>query len=433
MENQLPKNWIQVSLKEITKNVKGKKPKIQEEIEFEGSIPYMDIKALEHNTIRQYADIESSKLFEEGDVAMVWDGARSGWVSKTNFGAIGSTLVAFKPIQINSNYLFYYLLEKYPFINSNARGVGIPHVDPTVLWGLAFPLAPLPEQNRIVEKLDTFFVQLETIKASMDNIPLLLKNFRKQVLTHAVTGKLTKEWAKTKELSEWKESILKNVCSRITVGFVGKTVDKYRDSGIPFLRSQNVRAFKYDNKNLMYIDEDFHNQIKKSSLSAGDVAIVRSGYPGTTCVIPENILIANCSDILLLTTKAEVLNPHFVAIFMNSEIGKEIVFQGKVGMAQQHFNTKKLQNTSLSLPSIIEQQEIVRRVESFFTKADAIEEQYKSLLQKIETLPQAFLHKAFKGELTEQWDSDGNAMDLLQQIQELKNSVVKPKKSKELS
>ena len=100
MEKQLPKNWVSVSLKEVTKNVKGKKPNIQSEVEFEGSIPYMDIKALEHNIIRQYADIESSKLFDEGDIAMVWDGARSGWVSKTNFGAIGSTLVAFKPVRV---------------------------------------------------------------------------------------------------------------------------------------------------------------------------------------------------------------------------------------------------------------------------------------------------------------------------------------------
>ena len=108
MEKKLPKNWVEVSLKEVTKNRKGKKPNVQSEVEFEGSIAYMDIKALEHSIIRQYADVESSTLFEDGDIAMVWDGARSGWVSKTNFGAIGSTLVAFQPILFNSNYLFFF-------------------------------------------------------------------------------------------------------------------------------------------------------------------------------------------------------------------------------------------------------------------------------------------------------------------------------------
>ena len=81
------------------------------------------------------------------------------------------------------------------------------------------------------------------------------------------------------------------------------------------------------------------------------------------------------------------------------------------------------------LPPVEEQQEIVSRVESLFAKADAIEQQYKSLKDKIDALPQALLHKAFKGELTEQLESDGDARELLQQIQELKNGTVKPKKA----
>lgn len=79
--------------------------------------------------------------------------------------------------------------------------------------------------------------------------------------------------------------------------------------------------------------------------------------------------------------------------------------------------------------NIEEQQEIVSRVESLFAKADVIEKKYQSVREKIDNLPQALLHKAFKGELTEQLESDGDARELLQQIQELKNSTVKPKKA----
>ena len=55
-----------------------------------------------------------------------------------------------------------------------------------------------------------------------------------------------------------------------------------------------------------------------------------------------------------------------------------------------------------------------------FAKADAIEKQYEILKAKIESLPQAILHKAFKGELTEQLDSDGDARELLREIEGLK-------------
>ena len=55
-------------------------------------------------------------------------------------------------------------------------------------------LPPLLEQKRIVAKLDSLFGHLDTLKTKLDHIPELLKNFRQQVLTKAVIGKLTEEW-----------------------------------------------------------------------------------------------------------------------------------------------------------------------------------------------------------------------------------------------
>ena len=89
----------------------------------------------------------------------------------------------------------------------------------------------------------------------------------------------------------------------------------------------------------------------------------------------------------------------------------------------------------IELPPLVEQQEIVSRVESLFAKADAIEKQYETLKAKIESLPQAILHKAFKGELTEQLDSDGDARELLKEIEGLKEAgkTLKSKKTKSVA
>src|SRR5690606_35977336 len=67
---------------------------------------------------------------------------------------------------------------------------------------IPFPLPPLPEQERIVAKLDKLFAQHEKIKKALDRIPQLLKTFRQQVLTQAVTGKLTEQWREGKELED---------------------------------------------------------------------------------------------------------------------------------------------------------------------------------------------------------------------------------------
>ena len=477
MGKQLPKNWVGVSIKDVTKNVKGKKPKIQLEEEFKDSVPYIDIKALEHKVIRQYADIESSKLFEKGDVAMVWDGARSGWVSKTNFGAIGSTLVAFKPLIINSNYLYYYLLDKYPFINSNARGVGIPHVDPTVLWSLVFPLPPLAEQTRIVSKLDTLFAQLETIKASMAKVPMLLKDFRQQILTQAVTGKLTEKWREGKELesaeylfdkifkfkSEWaeKESLkgnkeAKRLLSKIkkvkslhypalpsnwgyfslldinhlVVDCHNKTAP-YEESGIYLIRTTNIKKGEIVLKDIRYVsDETYLFWSKRCLPQSGDILFTREAPMGEAAIIPKDMKICLGQRTMLIRTPSKLLENKYVLYCLLSNNMSTQINEKAIGTGVKHLRVGDVENLLIPIPSLVEQQEIVSRVESLFAKADAIEQQYERLKATIETLPQAILHKAFKGELTEQLKSDGDARDLLKEIQKLKAATSKVVKKK---
>ena len=77
-----------------------------------------------------------------------------------------------------------------------------------------------------------------------------------------------------------------------------------------------------------------------------------------------------------------------------------------------------------------EQTEIVDRVEHLFAKADTIEAQYQNLKAKIDSLPQAILAKAFKGELVEQLDTDGDAKELLEEIERLKASLLVKRKKK---
>lgn len=418
MEKELPKNWVEVSLQDVTKNVKGKKPKIQLETEFEGSIPYMDIKALEYNEIRQFADVESSKIFEEGDVAMVWDGARSGWVSKTNFGAIGSTLVAFKPIKINSNYLFYYLLEKYPYINSNARGVGIPHVDPNVLWALGFPLPPLAEQNRIVAKLDSLFAQLESIKSSMAKIPVLLKNFRQQILTQAVTGKLTEEWRIGKDLDDWEEKRIDEMSS----SRLGKMLDKAKNIGEEFeyIGNIDVQWNKINVCNLKKVRIE-EKEFKKFLLEKDDILVCEGGEAGRAAIWEKE-------DSKIIYQKAlhrirvhNNYHPKFLLFKLELDTKSGEISKLYTGTTIKHLTGQNLATYTVKFPPFEEQQEIVTCVESLFAKADAIEEKCKTLKAKIETLPQTILHKAFIGELTEQLETDGDAKVLLEQIAALKS------------
>jgi type I restriction enzyme S subunit len=90
---------------------------------------------------------------------------------------------------------------------------------------------------------------------------------------------------------------LTEVCERITVGHVGPMADKYTAEGVPFLRSQNITPFRLNLDDIKFIPPDFHEKLRKSALQPGDVAVVRTGYPGTACVIPNTFTELNCADL----------------------------------------------------------------------------------------------------------------------------------------
>lgn len=263
------------------------------------------------------------------------------------------------------------------------------------------------EQKIIAEKLDTLLAQVDSTKARLEQIPQILKRFRQAVLSAAVSGKLTEKWRDEQgtNLSKWESTFFEKICTEITVGYVGKMLDRYQSEGIPFLRSQNVREFKFSDKNLLYITEDFHKEIFKSRLTPGDLAIVRSGAPGTTCVIPSSLPIANCSD-LVIARPSEKMISAFGCIFMNSNVAKINVAENRVGIAQQHFNVGSMKKMPIHLPPISEQAEIVRRVEQLFAYADTIEKQVNNALTRVNNLTQSILAKAFRGELTAQWRAE---------------------------
>lgn len=150
-------------------------------------------------------------------------------------------------------------------------------------------------------------------------------------------------------MKNWQTTKLKEVCEKVTVGFVGSMAHEYRENGIPFLRSQNITPYRVNFDNLKYIDDKFHEKIRKSALRPGDVAVVRTGYPGTACVIPRNLSISNCSDLVIIRPGRQ-LNPHFLCAIFNSTFGRDLVGGNLVGAAQQHFNITVAKELKLQLP-----------------------------------------------------------------------------------
>ena len=117
--------------------------------------------------------------------------------------------------------------------------------------------------------------------------------------------------------SNWPEVLLEDMANEITVGHVGPMASEYVPYGIPFLRSQNVEPFRILFDDIKLVTPEFHSRLAKSALSPGDVVIVRTGKPGACAVIPDTVVEANCSDLVIIRC-GDNLDPYFLCYFVNS-------------------------------------------------------------------------------------------------------------------
>ncbi len=183
---------------------------------------------------------------------------------------------------------------------------------------------------------------------------------------------------------------LKEVCERITVGHVGPMADKYTSEGVPFLHSQNITPFQLNLDDIKFIPQEFHQKLSKSALRAGDVAVVRTGYPGTACVIPDSFKELNCADLVVITP-AKDLNPSYLAAIFNSAWGMASVAGNLVGVAQQHFNIGAARELEVQLPPRKAQD----RIAGILSAYDELMENSQRRIQILEAIARALYREWF--------------------------------------
>lgn len=211
--------------------------------------------------------------------------------------------------------------------------------------------------------------------------------------------KTPKETYGLKIPAHWRWSTFGDLSDRVTVGHVGSMKDEYLETGIPFLRGQNVRANRFDPKGLKYVSCDFHKSLKKSALEPFDIVVTRSGDVGIACVIPEHLGEANCSDLVIIKSPHGI-DSHFAAYYLNSA-AKRFITAGKVGVAITHFNTKSVADLPVPLPPLPEQRRIVIRIEELFSRLDAGVAALRHAKSQLKRYRQSVLAAAVTGQLTQ--------------------------------
>lgn len=193
---------------------------------------------------------------------------------------------------------------------------------------------------------------------------------------------------------DWETSLLGGLADKIMVGIASAATHAYCKSGIPMLRNQNVKPNRLDSNDLLFINKEYEMAFKNKRLKAGDLLTARTGYPGTTCIIPDDFENAQ-SFTTLITRPTNKVNSKFLAIFMNSEIGVDFFDKNQIGGGQKNINASTLRTFIVAAPKLEEQTAIATIISDMDMEIVALEEK----LAKTRDLKQGMMQQLLTGRI----------------------------------
>lgn len=235
------------------------------------------------------------------------------------------------------------------------------------LRNLQLTLPPLPEQRAIAEIVDSVDATISATEATLAQTRRVKQALLQQLLTKGIdeNGHPHTKFKMTEigEIPEaWEVCTAESICETISVGIVVKPASLYVPSGIPCFRGTNIGEGYLRSRDFVQISPEANELHRKSKLRKGDILVIRTGYPGTACVVPDEFEGANCVDLVFCRPKAARVRSDFLCTFINSDKGKLQVSGQKHGLAQQHFNVKAMNEMIVSLPQLEEQARILSPV-----------------------------------------------------------------------
>ena len=451
----IPHGWILSSFNEVIDLVKGKKPIDLGEQSESRLFAYIIIESFEKQVYHQYTSAINCPVCKNKDILIVWDGARCGLIGRGVNGSIGSTLAKINNYGLHSSYLYYFLQTKYGLINKNPRGIGIPHIDPEVFWTINIPIPPLPEQHRIVIKIEELLTQLDAGVASLKKVQAQLKRYRQAVLKAAFEGRLTLGWREKHkgeiepagvllerikkinngtgindnspmdltDLTALPENWIWTRLDNLTHIKGGITKDGKRivNEGrfVPYLRVANVQNGYLDLNEIKFIEAS-EVEIRELSLKKGDILFTEGGDRdklGRGWIwydeLPECIY---QNHIFRARIYLDEISSKYISWFGNTHSQKYFMKKGKQTTNLASINLTQLRAFPVALPPVEEQRAIVLEIEHHLSQIDHLEKTIATSLRQAETLRQSILKQAFEGRLVPQDPNDEPASVLLERI-----------------
>lgn len=267
-------------------------------------------------------------------------------------------------------YLMFFLASELAqdYLKSQTLKNAQPKLALVRIKSIPVPVPPVAEQRQIARLLSAVQRAIERQERLIALTAELKKALMHKLFTEGTRGEPLKQTKIGPVPESWALERCDDLCEEISVGVVVRPRSYYVETGIPAFRSLNVREDRLETDDLVYFSKEVNDgTLYKSKLRAGDVLIVRTGYPGTSCVVPPEYDGSNCIDIVFARPSPRITSA-YLSRFFNSDSGKIQAAAAKHGLAQQHLNVGAVKRVQVPLPTLEEQCAIVEALATVDTK-----------------------------------------------------------------
>ncbi len=414
---EIPGNWCWIRMGNVAQWGSGGTPSRKKIEYYEGTIPWIKTGELndtfifeteEHITEEAIAN-SSAKLFPINTIVIAMYGATIGKVGIMGIEAATNQACACgicSPI-LYFKYLFFYSFSQKDAFISKSKGGAQPNISQEIIKNHVIPLPPIPEQQRIVDRIERLFAKLDEAKEKAQAVVDGFEDRKAAILHKAFTGELTGRWRARSAISNntWKSTVV-GKCITLLSGQDFKP-EQYNSEGkgLPYITG----ASNFDDKHVI-----INRWTTEPSVIAerNDVLLVckGSGYGKTIIADFDNAHIAR--QIMALRAGEQLVNSYLL-YFLQSEY--EYLRNNGQGLIPG-ISRRVILDMKINLPTNEEQEEIVSILDKSFNKEQQAKEAAEQVIAQIDTMKKSILARAFRGELGTNDPTDESSAKLLKRI-----------------
>lgn len=408
---QVPGNWCWTRIGDILRLQAGKNisaSKISKSRSQEASFPCFG-----GNGVRGYVE----RYNHDGEFPIIGrQGALCGnvnWASG-KFYATEHAVVVECSSNISKRWAYHILFSMN--LNQYATATAQPGLSVAVINQVPIALPPVPEQQRIVDRIESLFAKLDEARQKAQDALDSFETRKAAILHKAFTGELTAQWRKEHGvgMESWRTVTFKDVCLKVTDGTHHSPVNTPTGEYM-YVTAKNIKETGIDLTNITFVSKDVHDEIySRCDVQYGDVLYIKDG--ATTGIATVNTIdepFSLLSSVAVLRPDKKQIIAKYMVYNLNSSKTKAMMINNMSGNAITRLTLSKIKTATITVCLLDEQAVIVGILDDILAKEQQAKEAAEGVLEQIDLIKKTILARAFRGELGTNDPSEESAVELL--------------------